>query len=387
MNHGSEAIVRGTVAILRKFFDHTEIISAETERYPYSNIPEKDPGIIHKPLYWPKRGSFRWLKHQLTKYYISPELAYGKTVSKIMPEVQKADVVLSLGGDGYTHKPSLFMAENNLALKEGVPTVLWGASIGNLVGSEKYRKKVFDHLKTFTALFIRETVSRDYLRQNGVVENVHLVEDPAFIMEPEIPDDCTLAQNEYKESIGISLSRLFLKRTRYHNEIEKAVYDTIEAIRKKTGRPIVLIPHCVADYDDDYALLESVRKKHSKEWHDVICLPKMLPAAQIKWIISKLHALVAARTHATIAAFSTSVPTVSIAYSFKAEGLNKRLFDGLNYVVMKDHFTPENVVERLDLVLRERNLIKNILKEKRSEILNGSMRAGVILKEILRSKS
>ena len=76
MNHGSEAIVRGTVAILRKFFDSPEFISAEVEAFPYANVPERDPGIVHRPVFLPKPYSFERFYNQARKALITRPRAY-----------------------------------------------------------------------------------------------------------------------------------------------------------------------------------------------------------------------------------------------------------------------------------------------------------------------
>src|SRR5699024_5005231 len=47
---------------------------------------------------------------------------------------------------------------------------------------------------------------------------------------------------------------------------------------------------------------------------------------QLKNIISKSVFFIGARTHATIAAYSTCVPTLVIGYSVKARGIAKDLF-------------------------------------------------------------
>ena len=49
---------------------------------------------------------------------------------------------------------------------------------------------------------------------------------------------------------------------------------------------------------------------------------------------SRCRFLIAARTHASIAGYSTGVPTLVVGYSVKAEGIAKDLFgDSTNYVV------------------------------------------------------
>jgi colanic acid/amylovoran biosynthesis protein len=57
--------------------------------------------------------------------------------------------------------------------------------------------------------------------------------------------------------------------------------------------------------------------------------PHQFNASQIKYVISNLRFFIGARTRATIAALSSGIPTVSIAYGVKAKGINKDLF-GMN---------------------------------------------------------
>ncbi len=382
-NHGSEAIVRGTVIILREFFDRPEIVSAETERFPYSDVPETDLGIIHKPVFLPKPHSTQWFFNQARKAILTRPVAYKHFARGLLPEIKKADAVLSLGGDGYRKRPFLPIAENDLAVEAKIPVILWGASVEPFAGSLKYQKSVFNHLRRLNAIFVRETISQEYLADNGVKDNVYLVDDPAFLMEPEMPGDSEFVENLPRGAIGISLSGLFLNQTRFSENHEDAVYRIVEAVRQRFGRPIILVPHCVSYANDDHAFLEGVLRENASRWPDVICLPKLCPAAEIKWVISKLHAFVGARAHSTIAAFSTYVPTVSLVYSFKAEGFNQRLFNCLDYVVKKEQCEPELIVEKLELVLDNHDEIRKTLREKMVEVKKGAMRAGQLLKEII----
>lgn len=387
-NHGSEAIVRGTVVILREFFDHPEIVSAETKRPPFQpDIPEKDPGIIHKPLIMPEPYSTRWFFNQARKAILTRPVVYKHLSRPLLSEIKQADAVLSLGGDGYRGKPFLPVAENELALEAKVPVILWGASVGHFTGSLKYQMSVFNHLRRLNAIFVREKASQAFLADNGVNDNVHLVDDPAFLMKPEMPEDAELVENLPCGAIGVSLSSLFFNQTRFSENHRQAAYTIIETIRQRFGRPIVLIPHCVDSTDCDYSLLNGVLMENASRWSDVICLPKYCSAAEIKWVISKLYAFVGARTHATIAAFSTYVPTVSLVYSFKGEGLNQRLFNGLDYIVRKEQCEPEIIVEKLELVIDCYDAIRKNLQEKMVEVQKGAMRAGCLLKEIISNGS
>ena len=55
---------------------------------------------------------------------------------------------------------------------------------------------------------------------------------------------------------------------------------------------------------------------------------------QLKSIISNAECFIGARTHATIAAYSSTVPTLVVGYSVKAKGIAKDLFGTYaNYVI------------------------------------------------------
>lgn len=72
-----------------------------------------------------------------------------------------------------------------------------------------------------------------------------------------------------------------------------------------------------------------------------------LNAAQLKHSISRCRFFIGARTHATIAAISQGVPTISIAYSVKAIGINRDLFGDLDVVLP----TPKVAFETLQAAL------------------------------------
>jgi polysaccharide pyruvyl transferase WcaK-like protein len=382
VNHGSEAIVRGTVEILRKTFQDPRIVSVDLLHYPYRQIQESDEGISHRVLYYPRPGSFHKLFLQLSKGLLTREIVYKLYVRQILIEMQEADAVLFLGGDGFINKPYYPIACSHQALRLNKITIIWGASIGPFGGSALYRRRLFKHLGNLTGLFVRETVSQQYLFDNGVKDNVYLVEDPAFVMEPEEPPELSFVERYPQGAIGVSLSRLFLGMTRYKDDPERGAYQIIEAVRQ-FGRPVVLIGHCVSDNENDFALLNNLLQDNASLWPNVICLPRFMPAAQIKWAISRLHCLVAARTHATIAAFSSYVPTVSLIYSFKGLGINQRLFGDLRYAVTKEECSVEAVVEKLELVLTNHGEVRRILQEKMPEVRAGSLRAGEYLKNIM----
>ena len=79
-------------------------------------------------------------------------------------------------------------------------------------------------------------------------------------------------------------------------------------------------------------------------------MPSEFNASQIKQVISQFHFFIGARTHATIAAFSSGVPTISIAYSVKAKGINKDLLGEIPVVrFFSNPTTPIRPSDRNDI--------------------------------------
>jgi polysaccharide pyruvyl transferase WcaK-like protein len=80
-----------------------------------------------------------------------------------------------------------------------------------------------------------------------------------------------------------------------------------------------LVPHVIAPgaADDDLLISQSL----AAEYSSIRLAPRFGTASEAKSFISGLDMLVAARMHASIAAFSSGVPVIPIAYSRKFNGL------------------------------------------------------------------
>ena len=96
----------------------------------------------------------------------------------------------------------------------------------------------------------------------------------------------------------------------------------------------------------------------------------------------KTYFFIGARTHATIAAYSSGVPTLVVGYSIKAKGIAKDIFGTYeNYVVPVQNLKLENdLLDNFKWIIKNEKSIKNHLNQviysynkskKSSEILNG----------------
>ena len=106
----------------------------------------------------------------------------------------------------------------------------------------------------------------------------------------------------------------------------------IKYIIDTTDMQIALIPHVVWDNNDDRKPLRVLYNKF-KDTGRVVMLEDH-NCMELKGYISRCRFFIGARTHATIAAYSTCVPTLVIGYSVKAKGIAKDIFGTYeNYVL------------------------------------------------------
>ena len=87
---------------------------------------------------------------------------------------------------------------------------------------------------------------------------------------------------------------------------------------------IALIPHVVWERNDDRIPLKTLNDKYSGTGRVIMVSDRS--CVEMKTVISRCRFFVGARTHATIAAYSTCVPTLVLGYSVKSRGIAKDLF-------------------------------------------------------------
>ena len=78
--------------------------------------------------------------------------------------------------------------------------------------------------------------------------------------------------------------------------------------------------------DDDRVALTALMKQLTSEEQRRICRPVApLNAAQLKYLVAQCALLVCTRTHASIAGYSSGVPTLVVGYSIKSLGIARDL--------------------------------------------------------------
>jgi len=382
-NRGCDAITRGTGEILAHHFPGSKITDAHFRTGNDAIATPFSPGSSVHVVQFPARWSYRWLIFELGMH--ACESLIPKVLYATMEEdIRRCTALLSVGGDNYSLDygvPKRFVHMNRLAHNFGKPIVIWGASIGPFTTNPAFEKLIVSHLKNEVDLIlVREKASRDYLGSLGISGNVERVGDPAFLLKATPCPINRLGFELPEHFITFSTGAMMAKYVTGGSGTRWALCcrETIIALTKKTGLPIVLVPHVEADH----AFFQTIINGGGSTGN-IHLLNRQLTAAEMKWVIGKSELLVGSRMHATIAAYSAGVPVLSLAYSIKAIGMNLEIYGHKDYLLYKDDISTASVLDKATHILRTgRGVREETLRgAKRQEVL--ALRAGEILKRYL----
>lgn len=368
LNRGCQAIETATLGILRRAMSSPRFVIAPMGIDAMETPTDADCIRVKRGVWGEKRFSAAWFAKNLM-LRISPRAASRRLFKFDVLEsfLSEACGLLQLGGDNFSLDyggAEPFFALNDYALRLGCPVILWGASVGPFSAEPRYETHAVRELRRTRLILAREQMTADYLTGLGLGAIVERVADPAFVLEPLEPAPGLVDANLLTEAIGFNISPLFERYTGRTGNWVNRVCDVIERIIRDTRRPVVLISHVIVPAESDHALLMAVRSELiGRGMPKLPVLPASLTASEIKWCIARLHAFVGARTHATIAALSSGVPTLSLAYSMKARGINRDLLGNEGYVCSAVEFGPESVATRMLRLLEDASAIRSQLME------------------------
>lgn len=315
-NHGCEAITRGTIAVLGKENNYI-VQSTQPEDdclYGLQELAQIRPAV--SPVKKDMRFLAAYLKMKTAKVYTDMDgLGY---VEGVRYAAQNAHIALSVGGDNYCYPGTeIYGWLNREYHKNGMKTVLWGCSVEPEIVA---KPNVAKDLASYDLIVARESITYEAVRK--VQKNTVLAPDPAFFMEPQV---CPLdARMESGNVIGINISPMIISAERSAGMAYENYKCLITHILETTDAYIALIPHVVWPSNDDRKVLRQLYKDFDR--NERLILVEDHTAPELKHIISKCDFFVGARTHATIAAYSSGVPTLVVGYSVKARGIARDLF-------------------------------------------------------------
>lgn len=382
-NRGCEALVRSTTALIRKRYPNaiflTPSVYPALDNYQWVNAMDNNVKFVSSE---PFPASIRWwarmckLLPTLEKLWV-PKVSLSKETANVISE---ADAVLMIGGDNISLDygvASLYAWKNVIerSVEANTPVFLWAGSVGPFSSKPHVEKEMIKHLKYYSGITVRETATLEYLRELGF-ENITLVADPAFTLEVEEFNVSEFIFESSENILGFNISPLvrgYRKTVEEREQLDKDSISFIKHVIDNKRMSVLLIPHVDPldgeSVNSDSAYMRKILNALGEAYKAKIkLLPPTLNASQLKYLISRCRFFIGARTHATIAAFSTEVPTISIAYSVKAKGINQDIFGHTQYVLETPTVSTSSLMAALELLMKDELEIKEILKKRIPEL-------------------
>lgn len=281
------------------------------------------------------------------------------------------DYVIDLcGGDGYTDNYGLIRL-----LAESLP----------VFGCKKKKTKIFFAPQTIgpfnskigeiiakvtlnklEVIYARDNRSFECCKKLRLEKKTKQVIDVAFALPFEKKN-----MKNGKKNIGINVSGLLYNGGYNHDNYFKLSFSYKEFIDKLLEKlsydnniQVHLIAHVIDNnhsVDDDY----TVCKKLNDKFPNTILAPKFESAIEAKNYISSMDLFSGARMHATIAATSSGVPVIPVAYSRKFNGLYDTL--GYKYYIdAKSDITLEDALIKFDEYVNDSEKLKISLNNARN---------------------
>lgn len=335
-NHGAEAIIKCTASLLREQYTGIKIILSTHFKeqdiefsMPVDAYCERNMDYVEKDKNSQEKGLYNGLIYKST-----------------LDRINRNSICLSVGGDNYCYDNwQKWKVIHETAIERDALSILWSCSIEPSMISDE----MVNTLSTHHLITARESLTFNALKAKGL-KNVISCSDIAFLLEAKA---CNLPANFIiGNTVAINISPLVVRRENVDGIIIRNTENLIKLIIEKTDMNVVLVPHVLMSMDNDLALLEKIYNQIEDKKR--ICLiSEKLSAAEYKYIISKCRFGIFARTHASIAAYSSFIPNIVVGYSVKSKGIATDL--GLG-----DYVLPlQSIVDDYSLQTYFENLVTN----------------------------
>lgn len=327
-------------------------------------------------IFGPKGRSGSIIIPEIPKYRyvsLSAEKIAPLSLLRLLKDINSCDLILDIGsGDSFSDIYGLkrfakILVSKLLVRKSARKLILSPQTIGPF--KNPIYKKLASFVMTNAAqVYARDEISYLYAKEiSGKKINLKLATDVAMLLPVRqgVHNELDKTDNNIK-NVGINVSGLLYSGGYTgHNQFglvsnyADMILEMTHAFSNLPGVQVWLVPHVLATdgmkSEDDYAACHSV----SEKVNGVKLAPRFEDPIEAKSFIAELDFFVGARMHATIAAFSTGVPVIPLAYSRKFSGL----FGSLNYnrVVDLTKCNEETVIEITLKAFHERETLRNEL--------------------------
>lgn len=298
-------------------------------------------------------------------------LSHYKEYAESLKVYKEADYILDIGqGDSFADIYGKFrfnwiFSQYRLAMKYKKPFCILPQTIGPFKDPkiQKQAKKGIDYA---SCVMVRDKQSYDYVRELMPHKPVTEIIDVAFFMPYK---QKTFGHDHLH--VGLNVSALLWHGGYTHNnqfglkaDYPALVRSVIDYFLAQEHVKLHLISHVVGanrHVENDYAVASDLCEGYNHP--NLVLSPLFLDPIAAKNYISGMDFFMGARMHSTIAAFSSYVPVVPMAYSRKFNGL---FIDTLQYPYMVDMKAQNNeeILATIRQCFAQRKHLKDVEQER-----------------------
>ena len=146
---------------------------------------------------------------------------------------------------------------------------------------------------------------------------------------------------------------------------------------------IAIISHIIKKNNDDRTVLQLLFNYFADTGR--ICMIDDRNCMELKGYISRCRFFIGARTHATIAAYSSCVPTLVVGYSVKARGIAQDIFGTAeNYVIPVQELQKESdLLNKFFWLMKKEGEITDWLESKMPEYCAKALESKDLISNLL----
>lgn len=365
-NLGTAAMAFSTIDLLKKNFANCHICVLSTRStkdrllYPDQHIQHDSRTSLHGMLIL-LRSILWWVVHRIFRKDLKC-LRHDQECNVYF----QANLLIDLSGDTITEDYGPLVLFSHcipilIANCFGKPVVLFGQTIGPFTWSKPFMRWL---LKRCNFIIARDEFTYSYLQELGMAYN-HLGSsiDMAFLLGTASASQARAIQAETgynperRLTLGMTVSRQFKNFVEKHSQrpSNKGFFDTmsevIDRFIETHNAQVVLFAHVTGPTErlDDRVISHELRR-HCRHADRVIVIDKDLNPRAIKALIARCNIFCGSRMHSNIAATTSGVPTIAMAYSVKSRGIMKRM--GMeDWVVEIPQLTTKYLFKRLNDLL------------------------------------
>lgn len=260
-----------------------------------------------------------------------------------------------------------------LALVWNKPLVFLPQTIGpfNTIFGRVIAKSI---LRRVNKLYVRDKKAVSFIETLKLPYQLNI--DMAVYMRPKVLNNISLPE----KFIGFNINGLMYfnsyKSMKKKYQSYQRLADAIIAKLIEDGHQILLIPHTYnadnPNSEDDLSAIKQIYNKVSERGKtQIMIIENNYDAQELKYIISKSEFFIGSRMHACIAALSSLVPCIGLAYSYKFDGTFS-MFHQEEGVINAANIEEEDIAIILTKILElynKRNLLQDKLLKARQTLI------------------